>query len=514
MRGLKRLLMVVVIVACVLPGFAAAAPTSSGVAPTLSTRDVSTAYQQNPRHDGIGRDSSLRPPLRRKWAIDLSAYTPGTSPTVSAPIVARGKVFVTTAVYLTVNLIQAVDLRTGKIAWGPYEIGGSGHGSGLTYSRGAVFSVAYTGDVQARDADTGELRWKRKLPLEIDAPPIVAHGALWVFAQTRLYRLDPRTGSVLDYRTASCGARNPPAATADGVFLTTSDVFAWTPAGDPLWRHESPTFSCTGAVTVVSAGRVYARPDLVEDGLVLDARTGHTVGDFYSYLPPAVGRDRLYVLDTDNRYMPRYECCTLRALDLATGAEDWHYAPSPEQRAIIPGLVVNGTLYSGANDGSLFGLDTTTGAVQWQGRAPDQIMLTDEHNSGEPLTGLGSGGGYLLVPAHDWLVAYGPRAAAATLNASRVSFHGEPVGAVSRAARLTVTNTGASTLTVRGAALAGADKDQFRISRTTCSGVALEPSKSCAVHMVFAPTRTGRARAQLGVSTSSGWPTRVQLTTR
>ncbi len=514
MRALKRLLMVAVVVACILPGSAAAVPTSSGVAPSLSTRDVSTAYQQNPRHDGIVRDSSLRPPLQRKWAIDLSAYTPGTSPTVSAPIVARGKVFVTTAVYLTVNLIQAVDLRTGKIAWGPYEIGGEGHSSELTYARGTVFSVAETGDVQARDADTGALRWKRTLPLEIDAAPIVAHGALWVAAQSRVYRLDPRTGSVLDFRTAACGARNPPAATADGVFLTTTDVFAWTPSGAPMWRYESPTFSCTGAVTVVRSGRVYARPDLVEDGLVLDANTGHTSGDFYSYLPPVVGRDRLYVLDTDNRYTPRYGCCTLRALDLATGAEDWHFAPSEEQRAIIPGLLVNGTLYTGANDGSLFGLDAATGAVQWRGRAPDQIMLTDEHNSHSPLTGLGAGGGYLLVPSHEWLVAYGPRAAAATLNASRVSFHREPAGAASRPARLTVTNTGSSTLTVEGAALAGADKDQFRISQTTCSEVALQPSKSCAVDVVFAPTQTGRSHAQLNVSTSSGWPTRVQLTTR
>jgi outer membrane protein assembly factor BamB len=70
-------------------------------------------------------------------------------------------------------------------------------------------------------------------------------------------------------------------------------------------------------------------------------------------------------------------------------------------------IVVNGYVYVGSQTGQLWALNGATGQSVWSTDVGAPINGPDEHNVSQPLTGLGAGGGLVVVPATDLLVAYG-----------------------------------------------------------------------------------------------------------
>ena len=74
-------------------------------------------------------------------------------------------------------------------------------------------------------------------------------------------------------------------------------------------------------------------------------------------------------------------------------------------------------------------------------------------------------------------------------------FGNQRVGTTSAAQTFTIKNVGTDTLTIAGAALAGADAGQFGESNDDCSGQQIPPNDTCTVDVAFRPTSSGAHNA-------------------
>jgi hypothetical protein len=93
---------------------------------------------------------------------------------------------------------------------------------------------------------------------------------------------------------------------------------------------------------------------------------------------------------------------------------------------------------------------------------------------------------------------------AVTLAPSSFDFGAATVGARSAAHVFTVRNDGGAALALDGAALAGADPDQFALAGDECSGATLAPGAECLVRVRFVPDGTGAKAATLRVRGEAG----------
>lgn len=403
----------------------AAAVTDYGPPPVFTSSDRSVAFQQDAAHTGQGSAlSSLAPPLQEKWRIDMPE--PCTNPTLTVPIVVDGRIFVTSQIFDSgcpgTALVYAIDLRSGTILWGPKEIGGRGLIAGLAYENGRLFAVNSDYHVFAFDPATGQELWRNFLaPAGTETmrgTPVAADGILYV---PNLWALDQRDGHVL-WQQIEAGGDSSPAAGPNGIFVsqTSLRVYSVSRSGTILWRYENG-FGGGGTTPALYEGRLYARDwNYNKPSPIFDANTGARVGEFASVRPPAFGNGVGYFMSGAIGCLPAAGPCTLRAVDLSTGKVLWSF-DGDGQLSIAP-IVVGNTVYIGSWPGNLYALDAFTGSVQWS---------TDvDANIGGPkeVVGLGSGDGYLVVPAHGRLFAFGPAAAAPTLSADKGMFAPVPVG--------------------------------------------------------------------------------------
>ncbi len=101
--------------------------------------------------------------------------------------------------------------------------------------------------------------------------------------------------------------------------------------------------------------------------------------------------------------------------------------------------------------------------------------------------------------------------ATVTLSPSSVTFANQSVGASSPASIVTLTNTGAQSLTITSILLTGTNAGDF--SQTNTCGSSVSAGGSCTISVVFKPTASGTRSASLSISDSaSGSPQTVALT--
>jgi dienelactone hydrolase len=77
------------------------------------------------------------------------------------------------------------------------------------------------------------------------------------------------------------------------------------------------------------------------------------------------------------------------------------------------------------------------------------------------------------------------------------------VGATAAALTVTLTNTGASALTVKGLSFTGADAGDFALSKTSPCGSSVAGGSNCNIGITFKPASIGRRSANLSISDSS-----------
>jgi len=99
-----------------------------------------------------------------------------------------------------------------------------------------------------------------------------------------------------------------------------------------------------------------------------------------------------------------------------------------------------------------------------------------------------------------------------TFAPTSVEFKDQVAKRASKPERVTVTNTGGKKLYINSVVIEGDNKEDFVISRDTCTGAKVGAGKSCVIDIVFTPAVNERRRATLTVTDNAyDSPQRVSL---
>lgn len=379
--------------------------TSAAVAFPIAQRPApppqSVAYQINPAHSGhVVFGTPLAFPSSPAWSVTLAGAA-------SYPLIAGGKVFVLTAGSSTGGYgiqLYALDLASGALAWGPIAIDGSW--AGHAYENGTLFVLNFDGRLRAFDAATGTPGWSVSLPYQwaFSAAPTAANGFVYAGGAGSggtLYAVDEVDGALRWSSSVMNGDQSSPAVGLDGVFVSyPCQVYKFDLlAGSPIWHYNGPCEGGGGKTAAYAPSALYVRdfPMANPIGVVFDAFDGSVIGNFgtAASMPiPALDASTGFFLSGG----------VLEGRDLSTLGLVWSFG-GDGQLTSAP-IVVEDAVVIGSASGTVYALDAATGTQLWSGAAGAPIPAPDEQNVSQPLTGLGAGEGYLVVPAGNRLTAW------------------------------------------------------------------------------------------------------------
>ena len=372
--------------------------------PSLSQ---SVAYQIDYAHSGSAVfPYSITLPDSQAWSVTLNGA-------ISYPLIAGGMVYVTTAnpgpsggTYGT--SLYALNEQNGGVVWGPVSISGIYNWSAPAFDHGKIFVINFDGLLRSFDAATGTAGWSTALPGAdgFSAPPTAVNGIVYVLSGTStsdaLYAVDESSGNVL--WTTYVTAQSSPTLSGDGVFVTSGgcQVHKVDPiTGAILWHYIGSCSTGGRRTPAFGNGKLYVRepffapPDTQPVGKIFDATSGTLVGSFSSTPIPAIGASTAFFLTGGS----------LQAIDLASNQLLWDFS-GDGQLVSAPVILNNQVAIVGSGSGNVYLLNAVDGAVLWSGSAGAAISAPDEGYVGQPLTGLGVGEGYLVVPAGNVLTAW------------------------------------------------------------------------------------------------------------
>ncbi|MHB8744751.1 MAG: outer membrane protein assembly factor BamB family protein [Sulfuricaulis sp.] len=365
------------------------------------------AYQIDYAHSGNAVFSgSITSPSNPTWSVTLNGA-------ISYPLIAGGMVYVTTAnpgpsggTYGT--SLYALNEQNGAVVWGPVSIAGTYNWSATAFDHDKIFVINFDGVLRSFDAATGTAGWSTALPgaYGFSAPPTAVNGIVYALSGTpssgALYAVDESSGNVL--WTTYVTAESSPTLSSDGVFVTSGGCQVY--KVDPitaaiLWRYVGSCSTGGQRTPAFGNGKLYIRepifapPNTQPVGEIFDATSGTLVGSFSAKPIPAIGASTAFFLNGG----------TLQAIDLASSQLLWNFS-GDGQLVSAPILINNQIAIVGSGTGNVYLLNAMNGAVLWSGSAGAAISAPDEDYVGQPLTGLGAGEGYLVVPAGNILTAW------------------------------------------------------------------------------------------------------------
>jgi outer membrane protein assembly factor BamB len=288
------------------------------------------------------------------WNIDLG------SPIYTSPVVAQGRVYVTTA---DARLV-ALDAATGTLIW--QDVLPSWSESTPAIWNGRLYVGCNDHNIRCIGATTGALIWLATTSSWVESSPLVFSDKVFIGGMNhQLYAYDALSGA-LSFSLATGGdVLTAPSTDGQNIYFAGDEekIRAITPDGSAVWTHDAP-------------GAVYGAPVVAESKIVygsianggglsfnrieaLNASTGialwqqeSSAYDFF-YGTPAVGYG--------NVFMGGFQG-TVKAYDLSTGVLLWMRSLGNYALLSSPALS-NGVLYIGSTDGQVFALDAFTGAV-------------------------------------------------------------------------------------------------------------------------------------------------------
>jgi outer membrane protein assembly factor BamB len=277
----------------------------------------------------------VRPPFHKLWTFHGHALLE------FPPVAGYGKVYITNFD----GRLFALDAATGKTLW-TYPSHRCGWASPalsnhLVYEtfigNGECHSEKRDGQIAAFDADSGRLRWLRRIgPTE--SSPLVAHQTVYVGDWTgRVWALDAETGRTRWTARLDGAIKGSLATDGRRLFIGTygGDVASLDArTGRVMWR--SGGHGSIYSSPAVAYGRVYIG-SLNGGVYAFGARTGHLLWSrptgSYVYASPAIWHRRVLIGSYDHRFY---------AFDAGTGAIRWSFAangPISGSAAVIDGLV-------------------------------------------------------------------------------------------------------------------------------------------------------------------------------
>ncbi len=384
-------------------GSAATSATGPGGSPASSTAggepppaDEAVAFQINAWHTGAVENDTLTPPLTTRWTVDLGAV-------VSYPLIAGGRVFVTIGSTKVAAKLVALDQKTGKTLWGPVELGGVHAMSHAAYDDGKVFTLNSDGQLRAFEAPTGNELWSLQLPTKggpFTSSPTAYGGKIFISGEvdsSQFFAVDQATGTMawsrIEYAATSW---NPPVISATAAYFACrcGAVCGFDRAtGEPIWPPSLEGCGSTDANdAMLFEGRFYIRDVALSTDVILDAKTREKVGSFWNNTRVAFHNGRAFVDSKDQ--LIAWSTPELKQLWALPGDGSKRSRP----------IVVNGRVYFLTSATEVVAVDEQTGAPVWTWYL-NLGQTFDVGSDDAPRTALAAGGGALLVPWGNFLVA-------------------------------------------------------------------------------------------------------------
>jgi outer membrane protein assembly factor BamB len=293
----------------------------------------------------------------------------------SSPVVAAG------SVYVCDGHVHAFDALTGDLRWKVFT--GEQGASSPAVVDGLVIVGGPCWTLLALDAETGELRWTRRIeayripglpdsPLDLGAmesSPAVADGTIYATGGGRLHALEAGTGQLKWSADVRCSPMASPAVSAGAVYVTEGSGVCAVQASDGhiRWRTDVGSVMFRWGTVAVSGGTVLAGGELLERGgalgfrisggvlVALDAATGaiqwrYLTESGFEASPAAADGVTYLATRGSSRHAAR-----LTALDLISGSLHWwRWLPSGDYGGVVSSpAVAGGRVYLGLPNGEL-----------------------------------------------------------------------------------------------------------------------------------------------------------------
>ena len=372
-----------------LPSVLGEAAVGASAATTLT--DEAVSVQMNPAHTGGQSGDSLAPPLIQKWALDF-----GSDNTVSYPLIAGGRIFITTmSTTGGGSTLRALNASDGRAVWGPIALRGWITAAyDVLNGQGLIFTRSNDNTVRAFSAATGAQLWTATT-YDGTASPVAANGLVYISYSNQLEAFHQSDGSVAWTSPVLHGDDTTPAVTATDVYVNYAcnqvyDLNAST--GAIVWHADAP---CEGGgwhqSPAVYGGRLYTR-EISFGNYTWNATTGAAVASFSANPPPAFDGGLGFFLTAR----------TLQAEDVSTSRILWKFRGDGQLSGTSGPVTANGIVYIGSRSGALYAINALTGTVVWSGNAGAPIGWAADI----PFSGLAIGEGLLAVPASNRLVIF------------------------------------------------------------------------------------------------------------
>lgn len=383
-------------------GISVSMPVRVYQAPPLpdSPPTASTSFQVDHTHAGfltLGTAPTL--PLSGRWTVTLEGR-------VSYPVVADGRVFVTVARIAPPNSVlgtsvYALDVNTGATLWGPVEHSTNYMWSAHTYANGRLFVLSATGLLRALDASTGAEVWSVQMPgsMGYSAPPVAVNGLVYLSAPGgQMLAVSQEDGSTLWSASVLNGMSSSPTLGSDGLYVSYAcDAYRLDPlSGEKIWHFRGACSSGGGGRTTVLEGNSLFAAAYTGSGVAFrtfNASDGAIIDGFSTSAMPAVAGGIAYFVTSGQ----------LHAVDTATNATLWTYEGDSSLNTTP--LVIDNTVAVGSSTGAVYLIDRATGNQLWSDMAAAGVNPTSE-GPVLPPSGLGAGGGFLLVPGGSTLTGW------------------------------------------------------------------------------------------------------------
>lgn len=373
--------------------------TSGDASTTVAAKPAfpaATTYRMSESHDGIvTTTNSVTYPRSSAptWTRDFGVP-------VSYPLIANGKVFVTTANANQAygNQLYALDPATGATIWGPVSVPGTYFGSGLSYDNGRVFVLMFDGALRAFNASNGAALWTTQLSSYWNAGfPNAYGGIVFTVGNYGLSAVDEVTGTILWTTNGGTTEFASPAVSSEAVYFMDSyycNAFAYEPlTGKKIWQQTGAQCNYAfGYTPVIKNGVFYGRTAGAAN--LFDATAGTTDGQLPTELGPSI---------TDTAFIA-LNSATLSSTRLSDHVQNWAF--TGDGTLSTAPVVVNNIVFAGSTSGKVYGVDATTGLQVWLGVAPRGINPDSENGGPQPPAGPAAGENLLVFPSSSSLTAW------------------------------------------------------------------------------------------------------------
>ncbi len=311
----------------------------------------------------------------------------------SSPVVAGGKVY---AASVDEDLkgegaVFALDAKTGELQW-KYPVRNSIKNT-IAVDEGTVFAHDAEGYLYAIDAQTGRLKWDKKmnvagLPVLVDGLT-AANGIVYAGSGKAFGAYNGKTGEAIWLNKGW-----PQGEATTSTPLLANDVIVsganWrgfygndAKTGELLWKLDKDGITDRGATPACVGNLLYvaSRQSL----FIIDSRRGKVI--VRKELPFNVQVNSTPLV-TDNLIILGTQTDGLVALDRETFEVKWKAQTSPALVYTAPysrhpvatietsPLLVGGTVYFGASDGIIYGVDPQNGKTTWKHKTGAPLFST------------------------------------------------------------------------------------------------------------------------------------------